>query len=195
MAHEEASRTGRRRTHVVGSAARRASAATGRAAGYTYRQARRATRAEGAGDTGLYRLIELHAFNAAGDAAVAISLAGTLFFQVPTGEARLQVAQFLLMTMLPFAIVAPLIGPALDRFGHGRRWAIGSTMALRGFLCWVLADAARDFFPRLSVDRATVERAHRLAGEESLDLSLRRALVDSTDELERALRVREEFWV
>jgi MFS family permease len=45
------------------------------------------------------------------------------------------------MTMLPFAIVAPLIGPVLDRFGHGRRWAIGSTMALRGFLCWVLADA------------------------------------------------------
>jgi aminopeptidase N len=60
---------------------------------------------------------------------------------------------------------------------------------------WVLADAARDFFPRLSVDRATVERAHRLAGEESLDLSLRRALVDSTDDIERALRVRESFWV
>ena len=43
--------------------------------------------------------------------------------------------------MLPFAIVAPLIGPFLDRFSHGRRWAIGATMALRAFLCWVLADA------------------------------------------------------
>ncbi len=141
MAQQEASRTGRRRTRVVTGAARRAGAATGRAAGYTYRQARRATRAEGAGDTGLYRLIELHAFNAAGDAAVAISLAGTLFFQVPTGEARLQVAQFLGLTMLPFAIVAPLVGPFLDRFSHGRRWAIGGTMALRAFLCWVLAGA------------------------------------------------------
>ena len=141
----EATRAEHRRVRAVGSAARRAGSATGRAtgraAGYTYRQARKATRAEGAGDTGLYRLIELHAFNAAGDAAVAISLAGTLFFQVPTGEARLQVAQFLAMTMLPFAIVAPLVGPFLDRFSHGRRWAIGSTMALRGFLCWVLADA------------------------------------------------------
>ncbi len=143
MAHEEASRTDRRRTRVVTDAARRAGTATGRAAGFTYRQARRATRAEGAGDTGLYRLIELHAFNAAGDAAVAISLAGTLFFQVPTGEARLQVAQFLAMTMLPFAIVAPLVGPFLDRFSHGRRWAIGGTMALRAFLCWVLADAVQ----------------------------------------------------
>jgi MFS family permease len=83
----------------------------------------------------------MHAFNTAGDAAVAISLAGTLFFQVPTGEARDQVALFLGLTMLPFAIVAPLIGPFLDRFSHGRRWAIGATMAVRAFLCWVLASA------------------------------------------------------
>jgi hypothetical protein len=86
-------------------------------------------------------LLELHACNAAGDAAVAISLAGTLFFQVPTDQARGQVALFLGLTMLPFAIVAPLIGPVLDRFGQGRRWAIGATMAVRGFLCWVLAGA------------------------------------------------------
>lgn len=123
----------------------RAARATGRgtrtAVRGTVRLARRASRAEGAGDSGLSRLIELHAVNAAADAAVAISLAGTLFFQVPTGEARGQVALFLGLTMLPFAVVAPLIGPLLDRFGHGRRWAIGATMALRGFLCWVLADA------------------------------------------------------
>jgi MFS family permease len=126
---------------VAGRGARGAARVTGRAGRYTARQARRAADAEGAGDSGLARLIELHAFNAAGDTAVAISLAGTLFFQVPTGEARGQVALFLGLTMLPFAIVAPLIGPFLDRFSHGRRWAIGSTMALRGFLCWVLATA------------------------------------------------------
>ena len=108
---------------------------------FTMRQARRASEAQGAGESGLSRLIELHFFNTAGDAAVAISLAGTLFFQVPSGEARGQVALFLALTMLPFAIVAPLIGPFLDRFGHGRRWAIGATMAIRAFLCWVLAGA------------------------------------------------------
>src|SRR5690625_2295222 len=43
--------------------------------------------------------------------------------------------------MLPFAIVAPLIGPFLDRFRRGRRWAIGGTLAIRAFLCWVLAGA------------------------------------------------------
>ena len=128
---------------------RRAGRATAAAAGFTVRQARRASHAEGAGDSGLSRLIELHAFNAAGDAAVAISLAGTLFFQVPTDQARGQVALFLGLTMLPFAIVAPLIGPFLDRYGQGRRWAIGATMALRGFLCWVLADAVVSESPAL----------------------------------------------
>jgi MFS family permease len=133
----------RRAATATARGARRAGSATGRAAGYTLRQARRATHAEGAGASGLSRVIELHAFNGAGDAAVAISLAGTLFFQVPTEQARGQVALFLGLTMLPFAVVAPLIGPFLDRFSHGRRWAIGATMALRAFLCWVLADAVQ----------------------------------------------------
>jgi MFS family permease len=107
----------------------------------TVRVARRASRAEGAGESGLSRLIELHSVNAAADAAVAISLAGTLFFQVPTDQARDQVALFLGLTMLPFAIVAPLIGPFLDRYSHGRRWAIGATFAVRAFLVWNLATA------------------------------------------------------
>jgi MFS family permease len=141
MAHEEAGRDDPRRARAVTGAARRVGSATGRAAGRTYRFTRRATRGKGAGETGLYRMIELHAFHGAGDTAVAVAMAGTLFFQSPTGEARLQVAQFLALTMLPFVIVAPLISPILDRFGHGRRWAIGTTMAVRAFLCWVLADA------------------------------------------------------
>lgn len=131
----------RRAGSATGAGVRRAGSATGAGAAYVVRQGRRAARAEGAGESGLSRLIELHAFNAAGDAAVAISLAGTLFFQVPTDQARGQVALFLGLTMLPFAIVAPLIGPVLDRFGRGRRWAIGTTMAMRAFLCWVLAGA------------------------------------------------------
>jgi MFS family permease len=138
--HPEASAGAGRGTKVtrgLGATAR----ATGRFGRYTVRQARRAADAQGAGESGLSRLIQMHTFNTAGDAAVAISLAGTLFFQVPSGEARGQVALFLGLTMLPFAIVAPLIGPFLDRFAHGRRWAIGTTMAIRAFLCWVLAGA------------------------------------------------------
>lgn len=116
-----------------------AARATGRASRFVSIQARRAAGAQGADRSGLNRLIYLHFFNTAGDAAVAISLAGSLFFQVPSGEARGQVALFLGLTMLPFAIVAPLLGPFLDRFSHGRRWAIGATMAARAFLVWALA--------------------------------------------------------
>ncbi len=109
--------------------------------------ARRFTHSGGAGESGLSRLLEMHAFNTAGDAAVAVSLAGTLFFTVPTEEASGQVALFLVLTMLPFAVVAPLIGPFLDRFRRGRRWAIGATMAVRAFCCWVLAGAVVDESP------------------------------------------------
>ncbi|HSS67338.1 MAG TPA: MFS transporter, partial [Nocardioidaceae bacterium] len=120
-------------------AGRRAADRSGRAASGALRAARRASQASGAGESGLYRLIELHALNAAGDAALAISLAGTLFFTVPSGQARGQIALFLAITMLPFAVMAPLIGPFLDRFRRGRRWAIGITMAIRALGCWSLA--------------------------------------------------------
>ncbi|MFT4083088.1 MAG: MFS transporter [Nocardioides sp.] len=109
--------------------------------------ARKAADAQGAAASGLNRLLEMHAFNTAGDAAVAISLAGSLFFSMPGsgGESsRSHVALFLGITMLPFAIVAPLLGPFLDRVAHGRRWAIGATMAIRAFLCWILAGAITD---------------------------------------------------
>ncbi len=118
--------------------------AGGRVGRYAVVQARRAAGAQGADQSGLNRLIYLHAANAGADAAVAISLATTVFFAGATSEARGQVALFLGLTMLPFAIVAPLIGPFLDRFSHGRRWAIGATFALRAFLCWVLAGAVAD---------------------------------------------------
>lgn len=103
-------------------------------------KARAYARSSGADESGLARLVELHFVNIMGDAALTVSLAGTIF-AIPTDEARAQVAQFLLLTMAPFALLAPFIGPLLDRFRHGRRWAIGSTLALRAFLCWVLAGA------------------------------------------------------
>jgi MFS family permease len=97
------------------------------------------TSSGGAGESGLARLVHLEFLNSVGDAAVAVALAGTIFFSSPTDQARPQVAQFLLLTMAPLAVLAPFIGPFLDRFRHGRRWAIGVTAALRAFLCWVLA--------------------------------------------------------
>ena len=126
---------------VTARGARGVARVTGRFGGFAVQQAKRAANAQGAEQSGLNRLIYLNAANAAGDAAVAISLATTVFFAGATSDARGEVALFLGLTMLPFAIVAPLIGPFLDKFSHGRRWAIGATFAIRAFLCWVLAGA------------------------------------------------------
>jgi hypothetical protein len=101
----------------------------------------RLTQAGGAGESGLSALIELHAISSAGDMLITVALAGTLFFGAPTSEARGHVALYLLVTMAPFVVLAPLIGPLLDHFRRGRRYALAATMLARAFLCWVLADS------------------------------------------------------
>ncbi|MFB4296456.1 MFS transporter [Actinomadura sp. NTSP31] len=105
------------------------------------RLTRRVTHAHGAGRSGLGVLIEASALNSAGDALVTVALAGSLFFGLDVNQARGQVALYLLVTMAPFALVAPLIGPALDRMRHVRRYALASTFAIRGLLCWGMAGA------------------------------------------------------
>jgi hypothetical protein len=74
-----------------------------------------------------------------GDATVTVALAGSLFFSVPTHEARSRVALYLLITMAPFAVVAPVLGPLLDRFRHGRRTALALTMIARAVLVLVIS--------------------------------------------------------
>ncbi|KQX62775.1 hypothetical protein [Angustibacter sp. Root456] len=126
------------RAAEVGRSFGRASARVGGAA---RRRVRSATRAQGAGESGLAKVIELHAVSAAGDALVLIALANTVFFAVPVGEARSRVALYLLVTMLPFSLMAPVVGPLLDRFRHGRRYALALTLVSRAFLAWVMAGA------------------------------------------------------
>ena len=58
----------------------------------------------GAGRTGLSSLIELTAAGSAGDAFVAVALAGTVFFNTSLHEARSQVVLYLILTMTPFAL-------------------------------------------------------------------------------------------
>jgi MFS family permease len=103
----------------------------------------RLSSASGAGRTGLSNLIELTAAGSVGDAFVAVSLAGTLFFSASVGEARGRVALALLITMAPFAILAPFLGPMLDRVQQGRRYILMGTLLARGLLCWGMAGAVQ----------------------------------------------------
>lgn len=105
-------------------------------------------RSQGADASGLSRVTEMQVLASAGDAAFTVSLASTIL-ALPLGQARGQVALFLITTMAPFVVLAPLVGPLLDRWRHGRRWAIGSTLALRAFLSWVLAGVVADGSPWL----------------------------------------------
>ncbi len=69
---------------------------------------------------------------------VAIALAGSLFFAIDPSVARRRVAFYLLFTMAPFALVAPLVGPAIDRAKGGRRNMIILSAGLRALVAFMM---------------------------------------------------------
>ena len=85
------------------------------------------------------RLVYAQAAGACGDACILVSMAGSIFFSSPTSAARGKVLLFLLITMTPFVIVAPVLGPALDRMKGGRRLFLILSAAGRAVLCLALA--------------------------------------------------------
>ena len=110
----------------------------------------RAATADGADKSGLTALTWPVMANFAVDAAMGVALANTLFFAAATAESKSKVALYLLITIAPFAVIAPLIGPALDRLQHGRRVALASSFGLRTVLAIVLIanyDSATGSFP------------------------------------------------
>ena len=111
-----------------------------RGGAWATRRVGRARARGAANEVGMVRLFDLHALSCAGDTLIAIGLAGTIFFNVPLGEARSKVALYLLITMVPFALLAPVVGPLLDHFRHGRRYALAATMLGRAFLAYVISD-------------------------------------------------------
>ncbi|MBV9729880.1 MAG: MFS transporter, partial [Pseudonocardiales bacterium] len=109
------------------------------------RRFHRATTADGAGPSGLSSLTYAAMMDYAANAAIAVALANTLFFAAATAQSRTNVALYLLITVAPFALVAPVIGPLLDRLQHGRRVAMALSFAGRGFLLIVMAAHVRDW--------------------------------------------------
>ncbi|HUC57262.1 MAG TPA: MFS transporter [Streptosporangiaceae bacterium] len=133
----------RRATKTAVSVSQSAAKAGASAAGGASRTLHKITSAGGAGRTGLAHLIELSAAGSIGDGFVAVALAGTLFFSASVTQARGRVALALLITMAPFALVAPFIGPMLDRVRHGRRYLLIGTVFARGLLCWGMSGAVQ----------------------------------------------------
>jgi MFS family permease len=87
----------------------------------------------------LDRLAWVHGTSGFGDALVAVALAGTLFFSVPVSAARPRVLLYLLITVAPFAVVAPLLGRLLDGRAGASRVAMMVALGLRAVLAFLAA--------------------------------------------------------
>ncbi|QLY34136.1 MFS transporter [Nocardia huaxiensis] len=98
----------------------------------------RAAKADGAEESGLTSLVYATMANFATDAAIAVALANTLFFASATAESKTKVALYLLITIAPFAVIAPFVGPMLDRLQRGRRLALAGSFGLRVFIALLL---------------------------------------------------------
>lgn len=99
----------------------------------------RAATADGADRSGLTALTYATMMSYAVDAAVAVALANTLFFAAASAESKTNVALYLAITAAPFAVVAPVIGPLLDKLQRGRRAALAVSFAGRAVLAVVMA--------------------------------------------------------
>ena len=130
----------RRTGGAVRTGARAGATATRTTGGFVHRL----TSASGAGRTGLSTLIELTAAAGAGDAFVIVALAGTIFFNTSVDQQRSKVVLYLVVTLAPFAVLAPFIGPALDRVQQGRKYLLAGTLLARGLLCYAMSAAVSD---------------------------------------------------
>ena len=128
--------TGQRPAAALG---RAALTRTNKAARVVTRKVISASKADGAHESGLTALIWNQVLSYGTDAMITVALAGTVFFGASTHAQRGNILLYLLITMAPFAVVAPIIGPALDRLQHGRRWTMAGTAIGRAVLAVIMA--------------------------------------------------------
>ncbi|WP_375497508.1 MFS transporter [uncultured Jatrophihabitans sp.] len=112
---------------------------TNKAARVVTRKVISLSEADGAKESGLTALIWNQVLSYGTDAMITVALAGTVFFGASSSAQRGNVLLYLLVTMAPFALVAPVIGPALDRLQHGRRWTMAGTAIGRAVLALIMA--------------------------------------------------------
>jgi hypothetical protein len=68
----------------------------------------------------------VHATHVMGDTLFVVALADSVFFSLPVGESRTKVALYLLLTVAPLALAAPLLVKLLDKAGPRRMISFGA---------------------------------------------------------------------
>ena len=87
----------------------------------------------------LDKLLRTQVLMLAGDSMVAIALAGSLFFDISLHAARPHVLLGLILTFVPFVVIAPAIGPILDSVDGMRKAMILVSGLGRCVLCFFMA--------------------------------------------------------
>jgi len=131
------------------------------------------------GDARIVPLAIAHGLAGSADAFVSVSLAGSLFFNVSPDASRQQVLLYLLVTLVPLAVLAPLVGPAVDRFRRSQRFVASIFFLLRALSCLALVSFLLDlaFYP-LALLLLISSKASGVVKQ-----TLVQSLVDDPDEL------------
>jgi predicted MFS family arabinose efflux permease len=87
------------------------------------------------------RLAIAHAFDDFADSLITLSLVGSLFFSVSLEASRGRILLYLLLTAAPLAVVAPVIGPVLDRMRVGYRVIVIGSHLARAVFALLLASS------------------------------------------------------
>lgn len=85
------------------------------------------------------KLARTHALMAIGDSAMYGALAGSVLFSLSPDAQRDKVLLYLLVSVAPFAVVAPAIGPTVDRIPGGRRMVMQITAVTRALIYVTMA--------------------------------------------------------
>ncbi len=131
------------------------------------------------GDGPIIPLAVAHGLSGSADAFVTVSLAGSLFFNISPDASRQQVLLYLLVTMAPLAVLAPLVGPAVDRFRRSQRFVASIFYLLRSVSCLAMVSFLLDltFYP-LALILLIASKASGVVKQ-----TLVQQLVDDPDEL------------
>lgn len=91
------------------------------------------------GDNAARPLLPVQAMHSAGEALFGLSLVGSLFFNVSVDAARPRILLYMALTMAPFAVLAPLIGPVIDKLRGGHRVVLLISIGVRAAVALLLA--------------------------------------------------------
>ena len=94
-----------------------------------------------AGPRSIRRLTLVHAVDDVANSLITLSMIGSLFFSVSLEASRSRILLYLVLTAAPLAVVAQVIGPALDRIRAGPRVVIVSSCIARAGCALLLSSS------------------------------------------------------